>query len=140
MSQSYLMTAHVRHQAVFSRIFNRHRFENNELEWLFRRYILRVSMTTSYMSFSSLSAFVLLKPFSSYKTSICVIAHHLILKYTKLLVIITPILEKTFTQSMISHPLRPGSTCFHPPSCCTLRHTHRFPRHCQLHEGTKWTK
>ena len=47
VSQSYLMTAHVRHQAVFSRIFNRHRFENNELEWLFRRYILRVSMTTS---------------------------------------------------------------------------------------------
>ena len=98
------MTAHVRHQAVFSRIFNRHRFENNELEWLFRRYILRVSMTTSYMSFSSLSAFVLLKPFSSCITLICFVAHYLILKYTKLLVIITPIHEKfCFTHSMISH-------------------------------------
>lgn len=42
------MTACVRHQAVFSRIFNRHRFENNELEWLFRRYILRVSLHPYY--------------------------------------------------------------------------------------------
>ena len=45
-----LMTACVRHQAVFSRIFNRHRFENNELEWLFRRYILRVSRPSSSLS------------------------------------------------------------------------------------------
>ena len=46
------MTACVRHQAVFSRIFNRHRFENNELEWLFRRYILRVSRSSSSSSLS----------------------------------------------------------------------------------------
>ena len=44
------MTGCVRHQAVFSRIFNRHRFENNELEWLFRRYILRVSRSSSSSS------------------------------------------------------------------------------------------
>ena len=50
----YLMTACMHHQAVFSRIFNRHRFENNELEWLFRRYILRVSRSSS--SSSSLSS------------------------------------------------------------------------------------
>ena len=33
-------------KVAFSRLFDRHRFENSELEYLFRRYILRVQHTS----------------------------------------------------------------------------------------------
>ena len=46
-------------KVAFSRLFNRHRFENSELECLFRRYILRVqhaSITSAVALFVVLTA------------------------------------------------------------------------------------
>ena len=51
------MTNH--RKVVFSRLFDRHRFENSELEFLFRRYILRVqhaSITSAVALFVVLTA------------------------------------------------------------------------------------